>query len=79
MKIVVDIKGELKKNDILIFNGECFRPINKDDFVCKLKQENEQIKTQIDEIKNDLEIFKLGVNGKLENYHNILQTLTKED
>ena len=33
MKIVVDIKGKLKKDDIIIFDGESFKPIAKNELL----------------------------------------------
>jgi len=79
MKIVVDIKGELKKDDIIIFDGEKFKPVAKNDFLCKLSAQNIELRKEIEKMRDEIDIFKLGVNSKLKDYHNILQTLTKEE
>ena len=79
MKIVVDIKGELKKDDIIVFDGENFKPIAKDDFLCKLSAQNKELCEEIKNLRTEIDAFKLGVNNKLKDYHNILQTLTKEE
>lgn len=71
MKIVVDIKGELHENDMLIFKNGSFVPMQKDELLAKLNKE-------IFDLKNEMTNLKLGVNEKLKDYHNILQTLTKE-
>lgn len=79
MKLVVDIKGELKKDDILIFNGQQFRPLNRDEFLFKLKKELAETKDEFKKLREEINTFKNGVNNKLKDYHNILQTLTKEE
>lgn len=79
MKIVVDIKGELKKDDIIVFDGENFKPVAKDEFLCKLSAQNADLCKEIEKLRIEIDAFKLGVNNKLKDYHNILQTLTKEE
>ena len=79
MKIVVDIKGELKKDDILIFDGEALKPVNKNSFLCEIFTQNQELREDNEKLRNEIETFKLGVNQKLKDYHNILQTLTKEE
>lgn len=79
MKIVVDIKGKLKKNDILIYDGDNFIPANKDFILFDLQQEIARLKDYNDKLKNEINAFKEGVNDKLKDYHNILQQLTKEE
>lgn len=79
MKIVVDIKGELKKGDILIYDGNQFNPVSKKEFLFKTKKELDETKKQIELLKTDINTFKEGVNNKLKDYHNILQTITKEN
>lgn len=79
MKVIVDIKGKLKKNDILIYDGEQFKPVNRDEFLFKTKKELEETKNEFELLKKDIDTFKTGVNDKLKDYHNILQNLTKEN
>lgn len=78
-KIIVDIKGELKNDDILIYDGKNFKPCNKNDFLYKIFAQNMELKDEIKDLKNEIVAFKDGVNEKLKNYHDILQTLTKEE
>lgn len=79
MKIVVDIKGKLKKNDILIYDGDNFIPANKDFILFDLQQEIARLKNHNDKLRNEINAFKEGVNDKLKDYHNILQRLTKDE
>ena len=79
MKAVFDVKNRPKENDLLIYDGTQFKTISKDSLLFELKSENEKLKNEIVKLKNDIDIFKLGVNEKLKDYHNILQTLTKEE
>ena len=79
MKIVVDIKGKLQKDDILIYDGENFKPINKNEFLCKLFTQITELCEDNEKLRQEVDAFKLGVNSKLKDYHKILQTLTKED
>lgn len=78
-KIIVDIKGELKNDDILIYDGKNFKPCNKNSFLYDIYAQNMKLKGEIKNLKDEINAFKLGVNEKLKNYHDILQTLTKEE
>jgi len=79
MKVVVDIKGTLHENDILVYqNGQFFKPTSKDELLYDLKKQIDDLKYENEKLKGDFYSLKCGVNEKLENYHKILQTLTKE-
>lgn len=77
MKIVVDIKNEPRKNDLLIFNGNEFETITKDEILGRVDKEIIEIKKENVELKNDLKSFKEAVNTKLKEYHDILKIISK--
>ena len=79
MKIVVDIKGELKKDDILIYDGSNLKPINKNILLKETNVRYKELQGKYDKLCKDYDLLKLAVNEKLKNYHDILQLLTKED
>lgn len=79
MKIVVDIKGELKKDDILIYDGSNFKGVNKDIFLKETNVRYKELQGKYEELINDFNELKMSVNGKLREYHKILQLLTKEE
>lgn len=70
MKIVIDVNGNPKKDDLLIYNGTSYDVISK---ASLLKDTNSAVKS----IAIDLEKFKSEVNNKLKDYHEVLQMLTK--
>lgn len=80
MKVVIDIKGELKNGDLLILgeNG-VFKPISKNILLKDSNAKIKELQANFKELKNDFNNLKLGVNEKLAEYHKILQLLTKEE
>lgn len=78
-KIVIDIKGELKNGDILIFEGEQLKPLNKNILLKELNLKVKELDANYKTLSNEFDKLKLAVNEKLKNYHDILQLLTKED
>lgn len=70
MKIVLDLKCEPKKNDILIFDGNNWQPVIQDHITGRLDAE-------IIAIKKDVADFKQSVNIKLKEHHEVLQLLGK--
>ena len=79
MKIVVDIKGELKKDDVLIFNGAQFEARNKNLIISPLVEENKKLREEIEKMRSEIDTFKAGVNSKLKDYHDNLKILTQEE
>ena len=79
MKIVIDIKGELKTGDILIYEGNALKPINKNMFLKNVNLKLKEIEANYKKVLEENEKLKLAVNEKLKEYHNILQLLTKEE
>lgn len=87
MKIVLDIqeKEKYSQDDIIVYDK------SKDKWVVKSKHnylENEHIKSanldlvdkglqeQIDSLEEEIKTLKENINKKLEQYHNVLKTLT---
>lgn len=74
MKIVLELKNEPKKDDILIFDGKQFVATSKD---LLLKPFTDNLASFEKNINSKIDNFMKGVDSRLENYHNILQVLTK--
>lgn len=79
MKIVIDIKGELKNDDLLIYQDGLLKPISKEELFAKNKSEHNELKKEIKNLQDEINVFKASVNSKLKDYHNVLQALTKEE
>lgn len=77
-KIMLELKNEPKKGDMLIFNGKEFECRSKDwienDILERLKG-YEKLLLTFDNKLNDMIV---AVNSKLKDYHDILQVMTKE-
>ena len=80
MKVVLDVKGELKNGDLLILGeNNVLKPISKNILLKDLNTKYKELQGKYNELKNDFNNLKLGVNEKLAEYHKILQLLTKEE
>ncbi len=81
MKVMIDFKlnGELKKNDIIIYNEKSgvFENIRYDDFVQPLKNKDVALQKEIEQLKEDFKDYKTKVNEKLKSYHEILNIVSK--
>ena len=81
MKVMIDFKlnGELKKNDIIIYNekSRVFENIRYDDFVQPLKNKDVALQKEIEQLKEDFKDYKTKVNEKLKSYHEILNIVSK--
>ena len=88
MKIMIELKNEPKKGDIIYFNGtecECvsksllFVDIRKS--ILSITDELNELNEKFAELKlhtdYNISALKTAVNEKLKTYHNILQTLTQ--
>lgn len=73
-KIILELKNEPKKDDILIFDGKQWVATSKD---LLLKPFTDNLASFEKDINNKVNSFMKGVDSKLEDYHNILQVLTK--
>ena len=54
-KIVVNIKGEPKNGDILVFEDGSFKCINSEKYLLNLKKDIKEIKAEIENIKKILD------------------------
>lgn len=73
-KIILELKNEPKKDDILIFDGKQWVATSKD---LLLKPFTDNLASFEKNISSTVIKFMEGVDSKLEDYHNILQVLTK--
>lgn len=78
-KITIELKGNVKKGDLLEFDGTCFHPISKNQLLGKLELEIKNLQCELEDLKNQNANIVAQVNEKLKTYHNILQNLTKEN
>ena len=73
-KVILELKNEPKKDDILIFDGKQWVATSKD---LLLKPFTDNLASFEKNINNKVNSLMKGVDSKLEDYHNILQVLTK--
>lgn len=80
-----DIDRLAKEGDMLVYNAKTkmWVATTKELFLRKHTQEIEAFKqtvgTTLAEMQTNIENFKAGVNGKLKDYHEILQNITKDE
>ncbi len=81
MKVILDIRTnkELENEDILVYRDGIWTNIPKDEYLANLRNRIVELQNTIDNLTNDIQQFKERVNNKLQEYHNILQVLTKEE
>lgn len=77
-KIVLELKNEPNKNDIICYNGSEWVCISTNQFLYQVelnKKKLEELDTKLDQ---ELANLKEQINQKLKEYHDVLQLLTKE-
>lgn len=78
MKIIIDVTQLPNANsDILIWDNGSWKAIKKAEFLHSTQKQITALQDENKKLKESIEEFATKVNGKLENYHNILQNLTK--
>lgn len=79
--IEVNLASELRENDLIHYNKEKKRweSIHYVDFNIGLFKRQKELENQVKDLENQLCNLKNSINDKLEEYHNILQVLTKEN
>lgn len=79
MKIILelDYEGKLKEDDMIVYRDKKWKVIPKDFILSELMANDKQLQVQIDLLNQKLKETKEQVNKKLEEYHDVLQVLTK--
>lgn len=79
MKIILelDYEGKLKEDDMIVYRDNKWKVIPKDFILSELMANDKQLQVQIDLLNQKLKETKEQVNKKLEEYHDVLQVLTK--
>lgn len=77
MKLVLELKNEPLKNDILLYNGSGWECISKNLFMKEYNKKIADLQADNEALRKELNDFKKGANQKLKEYHDILQQLTK--
>lgn len=78
MKIIIDVTQLPNTNsDILIWDNGSWKAIKKAEFLHSTQKQITALQEENKNLKKSVEEFATKVNGKLEEYHNILQILTK--
>ena len=77
-KIVIELKNEPQKSDIICYNGSEWECISKNQFLYQVELNKREIENKYNELKRELDDLKEKVNEKLKDYHDVIQLLTKE-
>ena len=88
MKIMIELKNEPKKGDIIYFNGTEVECVSKNLLLVDIRKSILSITDELNELNEkfaelklhtdyNISALKTAVNEKLKTYHNILQTLTQ--
>ena len=72
MKVILDIKGNPKAGDLLVFDGSQWRVTTKENLFLEQNKKNEELEQNIVQ-------FKADVNQKLKDFHEVLQLLSKKE
>lgn len=77
-KIVIELKNEPQKSDIICYNGSEWECISKNQFLHQVELNKQEIEKNYNELKNELAVLKEKLNQKLKDYHDVIQLLAKE-
>lgn len=78
MKTVINIKGEPKKDDVLVcIEDGVYMPVPKSSFLGDLQSQIINLTNYCNNLREVCNDLKNGVNIKLKEYHDVLQNLTK--
>ena len=88
MKIMIELKNEPKKGDIIYFNGTEFECVSKNLLLVDIRKSILSITDELNELNEkfaelklhtdyNISALKTAVNEKLKKYHKNLQNLTK--
>lgn len=83
MKIVLDVEEKKlrKRNDVIVFDNvkNKWKVISKLEFLEDVYNQLNFAFKNIGNIEDEIQTFKNNVNKTLEEYHDVLQVLTKEN
>ena len=77
-KIVIELKNEPQKSDIICYNGSEWECVSRNQFLNQVELNKREIEKRYNELKSELADLKEKVNQKLKDYHDVIQLLTKE-
>lgn len=81
MNVVLNFKQtkELEKDDIIVYQNGHWTNVRKSEFLHRYFKQIEECQANVDALHKEHERLVKAVNDKLEEYHNILQVLIKEE
>ncbi len=78
MRIVLELKNEPTKDDVLVYNGNEWECVSKARLLRQVTINAEAIETLKAVYENDIRELKEQINKKLKEYHDVLQLLVRE-
>ena len=79
MRVVLELNGEPKEDDLILFIDGKWKIVSKNVFLQQEKEELKNTNKRIDDLQNQLQKALGNINEKLKDYHNILQVIVKEE
>ena len=70
---------DLENDDILVFKDGYWVNVRKEEYIADVRKDIKDFKNEISNFKKENDELKEKINNKLEQYHRILQSLTKEN
>lgn len=77
-KIVLELKNEPTKNDIICYNGNEWVCVSKNQFLSQVERNKNKLEELENKLDQELTEIKTRINEKLKEYHDVLQLLTNE-
>lgn len=78
MRIVLELKNEPTKDDVLVYNGNEWECVSKTRLLRQVTINADSIETLKAVYENDIRELKEQINKKLKEYHDVLQLLVRE-
>ena len=78
MTMVLELTDTPQNNDIFIYENGKLKPTRSDIYLATVNTILKEKTEQIEALQREIDNIKTSINKKLEEYHNILQTLVKE-
>lgn len=70
---------KLDTNDVLVYKNGCWTNVRKSEFFHQYFEQIKECENKLEALRAENAKILNNINEKLESYHKILQTLTKED